>query len=83
LAQYYRLPTTEGVLIANVEPHSPADYAGLRKGDIIEALDGRRIDDTVEISLNLRKKNVSDKLTMSVNRYGRRFEVPIHLQNRP
>jgi serine protease Do len=83
LAQYYRSPTTEGVLIANVEPHSPADYAGLRKGDIIEALDGRRIDDTVEISLNLRKKNVSDKLTMSVNRYGRRFEVPIHLQNRP
>ena len=83
LAQYYRLPTTEGVLIANVEPHSPADYAGLRKGDIIEAIDGSRIDDTVEISLNLRKKNVSDKLTMSVNRFGRRFEVPIQLQNRP
>ncbi|MFL6326025.1 MAG: S1C family serine protease [Nitrososphaera sp.] len=83
LAQYYRLPTTEGVLIANVEPHSPADYAGLRKGDIIEAIDGSRIDDTVEISLNLRKKNVSDKLTMSVNRFGRCFEVPIQLQNRP
>jgi serine protease Do len=83
LAQYYRLPTTEGVLIANVESHSPADYAGLRKGDIIEAVDGRIIDNTVEISLNLRKKNVSDKLTMSVNRYGRRFEVPIQLQSRP
>jgi serine protease Do len=83
LAQYYRLPTTEGVLIANVEPHGPADYAGLRKGDIIEAVDGKRIDDTVEISLNLRKKNVSDKIMMSVNRYGRHFEVPIQLQNRP
>ena len=83
LAQYYRLPTTEGVLIANVESHSPADYAGLRKGDIIEAVDGKRIDYTVEISLNLRKKNISDKLLMSVNRYGRRFEVPIQLQNKP
>jgi serine protease Do len=83
LAQYYRLPTTEGVLIVNVEPHSPADYAGLRKGYIIEAVDGKRIDDTVEISLNLRKKNVSDKIMMSVNRYGRHFEVPIQLQNRP
>jgi S1-C subfamily serine protease len=83
LAQYYRLPTTEGVLIANVEPHSPADYAGLRKGDIIEAVDGKRIDDTVEISLNLRKKNISDKLMMSVNRYGRHFEVSVQLQNRP
>jgi len=83
LAQYYRLPTTEGVLIANVEPHSPADYAGLRKGDIIEAIDGKRIDDTVEISLNLRKKNISDKIMMSVNRYGRHFEVLVQLQNRP
>jgi serine protease Do len=83
LAQYYRLPTTEGVLIANVEPHSPADYAGLRKGDIIETIDGKRIDDTVEISLNLRKQNISDKIMMSVNRYGRHFEVLVQLQNRP
>jgi S1-C subfamily serine protease len=83
LAQYYRLPTTEGVLIANVEPHSPADHAGLRKGDIIEAVNGKRIDDTVEISLNLRKKKISDKIMMSVNRYGQRFEVLVQPQNRP
>jgi S1-C subfamily serine protease len=83
LAQYYRLPTNEGVLIANVEPHSPADYAGLRKGDIIEAVDRKRIDDTVEISLNLRKKNITDRIIMSVNRYGQRFEVSIQPQNRP
>jgi serine protease Do len=83
LAQYYRLPTTEGVLIANVEPHSPADYAGLRKGDIIEAVDSKRIDDTVEISLNLRKKNITDRIIMSVNRYGLHFEVLVQPQNRP
>jgi serine protease Do len=83
LAQYYRLPTTEGVLISHVEPHSPSDYAGLRKGDIIEAIDGKRIDDTVEISLNLRKKNISDKIMMSVNRYGRHFEISVQLQNKP
>jgi serine protease Do len=82
LAQYYRLPTREGVLIANVEPHSPADYGGLRKGDIIEAIDGKRIDDTVEISLNLRKKNISDKIIMSINRYGQRFEVLVQPQNK-
>ena len=71
------------MLIANVEPPSPADYAGLRKWDIIEAVDGKRIDDTVEISLNLRKKNTSDKILMSVNRYGRHFEVLVQPQNRP
>src|SRR4029079_10003395 len=83
LAQYYSLPAAEGVLIAQVESHSPADDAGLRKGDIIEAVDGKRIDDTTEISLNVRKKTVNDSLSMTINRYGRRFEVPIQLQARP
>ena len=59
------------------------DDAGLRKGDIIEAVDGKRVDDTTEISLNVRKKTVKDSLTMTINRYGRRFEVPIRLQARP
>ena len=83
LAQYYRLPTTVGVLIAKVEPHSPAGDAGLRKGDIIEAVEGKRIDDTIEISLNMRKKTVNDNLIVTINRYGKRFEVPIQLQARP
>ena len=83
LAVYYRLPTTEGVLIAQVEPNSPADDAGLRKGDIIEGVDGKRIDDTQEISLKIRKKNINDKLMLTINRYGRHFELPVQLQARP
>jgi len=46
-------------------------------------VDSKRIDDTTEISINVRKKTLSDKLTMTINRYGRRFEVPIQLQARP
>jgi serine protease Do len=80
LAQYYRLPTTEGALIAQVEPYSPADDAGLRKGDIIEAVDGKRVDDPSQISSNVRKKTVNDGVGMIVNRYGRRFEVQLKLR---
>src|SRR4026208_441837 len=80
LAQYYRLPTTEGALIALVEQNSPAYDAGLRKGDIIEAIDGKRVDDPSQISSNVCKKTVNDGVAMIVNRYGRRFEVQLKLR---
>jgi serine protease Do len=82
LAQYYRLPTTEGVLIAKVEPYSPADNAGLRKGDIIEAIDGKRVNDPSQISSNVHKKTINEDIGMIVNRYGRRVEVQLKLQAR-
>jgi len=83
LAQYYRLPTNEGVLIAQVEPQSPADYAGLRKGDIIDAIDGKKITDASEMSSNILKRSINEKITMTINRYGRQFDCQLQLLARP
>ena len=83
LANYYQLPVVDGVLIAQVEPYSPADDAGLRKGDIIEEIDSNRINDPSQVSSQVRKKHVRDQILMVVNRYGRRFDVPLQLQARP
>lgn len=83
LARYYGLPADEGALIAKVEPYSPADDAGLRKGDIIEGIDGSRIEDPSQIASHVRKKQVNDKLTLTVNRYGRQLQVPIQVDERP
>jgi serine protease Do len=83
LAQYYRLPTNDGVLIAQVESQSPADYADLRKGDIVEAIDGNKITDPSQMSSNIRKRNINEKIIMTINRYGRRFDCQIQLLARP
>jgi serine protease Do len=83
LAQYYDLPTNEGALITKVEPYSPADNAGLLKGDIIEEIDGKRISHPSQISSQVHKKHISDQILVTINRYARRFEVPIQLQARP
>jgi serine protease Do len=83
LAQYYRLPTDDGVLIAQVESQSPADYADLRKGDIVEAIDGKKISDPSQMSSNIRKRNINEKIIMTINRYGRRFDCQIQLLARP
>ena len=83
LAQYYRLPTNEGVLIGQVEPQSPADYADLRKGDIIESIDGKKITEPSEMSSNILKRSINEKITMTINRYGRQFDCQLQLLARP
>lgn len=83
LARYYGLPTGEGVLIAEVQQNSPAGFADLRKGDIIESLDGKRITDPMQISSNIRRKNVKDKVVVRINRYGKQFEREIQLLAQP
>ena len=83
LARYYGLPVTEGALIARVEPYSPADDAGLRKGDIVEEIDGNRINDPAQIASHVHKKQVNEQLTLTDNRYGRQFQVPVPVDERP
>ena len=83
LARHYGLHESEGALIAKVEPYSPADDAGLRKGDIIEGIDGNRIEDPSQIASHVRKKQVDDQLMLTVNRYGRQLQVPIQVDERP
>ena len=84
IASFYRLPLVHGALIVNVEPYSPADNAGLRRGDIIEEINGNKIENPSQISSYIRKKKtVNDTITVAINRYGRVSEVPLQLEARP
>ena len=83
LARYYGLPSSEGALVAGVEPYSPADDAGLRKGDVIEQIDGSKVEDPSQIASHVRKKQVNERLVLTVNRYGRQIQVPVQVDERP
>ncbi len=83
LARHYGLPAREGALVARVEPYSPADDAGLRRGDIIEEIDGSRVEDPSQIASHVRNKQLNQKLKLTVNRYGRQLEVPVQVDERP
>ncbi|HJY14492.1 MAG TPA: PDZ domain-containing protein, partial [Nitrososphaeraceae archaeon] len=63
---------------------SPADNAGLRRGDVIEEIDGNKIQSPSQISSYIRKKKMAnDRITATVNRYGRIFEIPFQLEAHP
>lgn len=83
VARYYGLPAREGALVAGVEPYSPADDAGLRRGDVIEEIDGSRVEDPSQISERVRKKKVNEKLMVTVNRYGRQLQLGLQVDERP
>jgi serine protease Do len=83
IASYYRLPTNEGALVVKVEEYSPAADAGIRQGDIIEEIDEKRIEEITELSSRIKKKKANEKTLLSVNRYGRRFDISVSLENQP
>jgi S1-C subfamily serine protease len=80
MAKYYRLPLTEGALVIQIEPSSPAYNAGIRKGDIIKQVDGNKITEPSEISIHIRKKQVGDEIIMTINRNGKLIQIPLELE---
>lgn len=84
ISSYYSLPLMHGALIVDVEPFGPADNAGLRRGDIIEEINGNKIDNPSQVSSYIRKKKiVNDTVTIMINRYGRVYDVHLKLEPHP
>ena len=83
LANSYRLPSIQGALIAQIQDSSPAHKADLRKGDIVESIDGITIVDPYQISNHIRKLSIRDKIVIRINRYGKRIEKEILLMPYP
>jgi len=49
LQELLGLKDTLGALVSDIEPNSPAVYAGLKSGDLVVKYDGKKIKDGVEI----------------------------------
>jgi len=83
LANSYSLPSIQGALIAQIQENSPAHKADLRKGDIVESIDGITIIDPYQISNHIRKLSIRDKIIIRINRYGKRIDKEILLMPYP
>jgi S1-C subfamily serine protease len=75
-------PQGGGVRITQVISGSPADDAGLKKGDIITAVDGRSVSSVDDVRGALENKSPGGRVTFSVRRDGQEEEVAITLGRR-
>jgi predicted Fe-Mo cluster-binding NifX family protein/S1-C subfamily serine protease len=61
------LTSNDGVLVNNVTPGSPADQAGLQRGDVIVSLNGTTIVDSFQIQDRIREFDPGDTVRLVVD----------------
>jgi S1-C subfamily serine protease len=75
--------TDDGVAVRMVMPDSPADEAGLQRGDIIEAVDGTAVESAEALVEVIGAHAPGDEIVLTVSSGGESREVPVTLAERP
>jgi S1-C subfamily serine protease len=98
LSGSFRLPSDEGVLIARVEPGSPADEAGLRGGDnqvivngetyvlggdVVTGVDGQPVTALEQLRDEILSHKPGDTIELEVNRDGTPLTITVELGRQP
>lgn len=83
LARRYDLQTEAGFLVAEVVPRGPADYAGLRSGDVIVKADGAEVNHTKDLLLAISKASPGGAVRLEINRLGRAGVIEVRPSDAP
>lgn len=68
LAEALRLGDLRGALIANIEPGSAAERAGLKTGDVVTAIDGRPVHGSTDLRNRIGLTPAGSKVSLTVKR---------------
>ena len=83
LAKKMDLPVKSGVYVSRVYRKSPAREAGLKRGDVITAVDGKEVTDSEDLSDMIDDHAIGDEITLTVNRDGTQQELKATLEEAP
>jgi Do/DeqQ family serine protease len=78
-ATMLKLPTADGALITTVQPDSPAARAGLRRGDVVLAFNGRPVRSGPDLRNRLGLTAIGENIELTVWRDGRPLAVKMQI----
>jgi serine protease Do len=82
-AEAFGLEDTDGVLVNNVQPDTPAQQSDLQVGDIIRKVDGRKVTDTRSLIDYVSAQGPDATIEVEVLRRGKTLDKSIELMERP
>jgi serine protease Do len=79
IARYYRLPVAQGVIVTKVAEGSPAEFVGIKGGDIILEIDNVETRTIEELIGQIHKKKIGDIIRIFTLRNGKEqfFELKL------
>ncbi len=83
LADYFKLPNTEGVLVLNVLENGPAQDAGIKEGDIIVSIDNKKVTNVSSLINQIGISPVGQKVNIEIMRDGKKQVIPTVVKKRP
>ena len=83
LAESFNLPTTNGTLIAGVQRGGPAERAGIRRGDILVAVESRQVTDSTRMLNLIAALKPGEQATLKILRDHEEALVQIKVGTRP
>ncbi len=67
-SQYGIIPEVDGILIVNVVKSSPAQKAGLRRGDVVVAVNDKKVSDGQDLQAIVENTGVNQSLKLKIQR---------------
>jgi serine protease Do len=83
LAQQFGLKDTHGAIVGTVTPGAPGARAGLQSGDVITAIDGNKVEDSNELTMQVISHSPGSTVALQVFRNGQPMTVHVTLGQRP
>jgi serine protease Do len=75
LAESFGIKQTKGVLVGDVVQEGPADKAGLKRGDIVTALNGKDVDNAHTLSRLVASTSPNTQVTLQIIRDGKNKDI--------